>query len=64
MEQYLTSEDYSAPFDLKVVPVSQKPLTVTEKGKSAVSPEVTSVKKEEKKTRLEVYAGLFVILEF
>ncbi|VDD86241.1 unnamed protein product [Enterobius vermicularis] len=56
VEQYLTSEDYSAPFDLKVVPVSQKPLTVTEKGKSAVSPEVTSVKKEEKKTRLEVYA--------
>lgn len=57
LEQYVNSGDHSIPFDLKVVPISLKPLTTTEKKKSAVSPDATVIKKDEKKlSRLDVYA--------
>lgn len=58
LEQYVTNGEYDKPFDLKVVPISAVPLSVTEVKKPSLSVEAISDKKEEKKaSRQEIYAG-------
>lgn len=54
----MTNGEYDKPFDLKVVPISALPLSVTEVRKPSLSTETAPDKKEEKKaSRQEIYAG-------
>ncbi|CAG9530937.1 unnamed protein product [Cercopithifilaria johnstoni] len=66
LEQYVANGEYDKPFDLKVVPISALPLSITEIRKPSLSIETISDKKKEKKTsRQEIYAEqLAAIPEF
>jgi hypothetical protein len=51
------TESYDKPFDLKQVPVSVEPITVTEKKPSALAVEPTVRKEEKSRTsRQDIYA--------
>ncbi|VDN20283.1 unnamed protein product [Gongylonema pulchrum] len=56
LEQYVTGADFDKPFDLKVVPISTLPLTVTEVKKPSLSVETVPERKEEKASRQDIYA--------
>ncbi|OZC07543.1 coatomer subunit gamma family protein [Onchocerca flexuosa] len=65
LEQYVTNREYDKSFDLKVVPISALPLSVTEVKKPSLSVETISDKKEKKASRQEIYAEqLAAIPEF
>lgn len=57
LEQYVTNGEYDKSFDLKVVPISALPLSVTEVKKPSLSVETVTDKKEKKASRQEIYAG-------
>lgn len=57
LEQYMSGADFDKPFDLKVVPISTLPITVTEIKKPSLSVETALEKKEEKISRQDIYAG-------
>uniref|UniRef100_A0A915PFL8 Coatomer subunit gamma n=1 Tax=Setaria digitata TaxID=48799 RepID=A0A915PFL8_9BILA len=57
LEQYVTNGEYDKPFDLKIVPISTLPLTMTEVKKPSLAAETILEKKEEKKaSRQDIYA--------
>ncbi|MCP9259049.1 Coatomer subunit gamma [Dirofilaria immitis] len=65
LEQYVTNGEYDKPFDLKIVPISALPLSVTEVKKPSLSVETISDKKKKKASRQEIYAEqLAAIPEF
>uniref|UniRef100_A0A8R1TKQ9 Coatomer subunit gamma n=1 Tax=Onchocerca volvulus TaxID=6282 RepID=A0A8R1TKQ9_ONCVO len=65
LEQYVTNGEYDKSFDLKVVPISALPLSVTEVKKPSLSVETVTDKKEKKASRQEIYAEqLAAIPEF
>lgn len=57
LDQYVRSGDFDKQFDIKQVPVSTQPITVTESKKSALSVEAPPKKEEKvKATRQDIYA--------